>query len=164
MDVQKLRHLVFEKTGIKLDEVDPVFTVVALNEAMFEGLMEQYQETLAKNNGELDERVGSLVALHRNLVAAGQDLVQRADKAHVAAALKAATEAKADIVTAARVAVSAELEKSAAIITNAAHQLANAGEKVEAKARHSWAVAIMQAVIGGIVAGIVVVTAMRLMP
>lgn len=39
MDLQKLRQTVFEKTGIRIDEVAPVFTVVALNEAAFEDLM-----------------------------------------------------------------------------------------------------------------------------
>lgn len=42
MDIQKLRQIVFEKTGIRVDEVDPVFTVVALNEAMFEDMIEVY--------------------------------------------------------------------------------------------------------------------------
>src|SRR4051794_29153883 len=109
MDIRKLRQIVFEKTGIRVDEVDPVFTVVALNEAMFEDMIEVYQQTLAKNNNELDEKIGSLVVLHRKLVDASQDLVERANQAHLNAALKAATEAKADIMTAARLAISAEL-------------------------------------------------------
>lgn len=32
MDQQKLRTLVFEKTGVKIDVDDPVFALVALNE------------------------------------------------------------------------------------------------------------------------------------
>lgn len=160
MDIQKLRQIVFEKTGIRVDEVDPVFTVVALNEAMFEDMIELYQQALARNNNELDEKIGSLVVLHRKLVDASQDLVERANHAHLNAALKAATEAKADIMTAARLAISAELEKAAAIVTNAAHQLASAGEKVKANSQHSWVIAITQAVIGGMVAGIVVLTAL----
>jgi hypothetical protein len=162
MDIQKLRQIVFEKTGIRVDEVDPVFTVVALNEAMFEDMIDVYQQALAKNNNELDEKIGSLVVLHRKLVDASQDLVERANQAHLNAALKAATEAKADIMTAARIAISAELEKAAAIVTNAAHQLASAGEKVKANSQHSWAIAITQAVIGGMVAGMVILTAFQL--
>ena len=36
MDQQKLRSLVFEKTGVKIDIDDPVFALVALNEAVLE--------------------------------------------------------------------------------------------------------------------------------
>lgn len=121
MDIQKLRQVVFEKTGIRIDEIDPVFTVVALNEAVFENMIELYQQTMTKNNGELNEKIGSLVILNRKLVEASNDLAERANQAHLNAALKAATEAKADIMIAARLAVSAELEKAAAIITNAAY-------------------------------------------
>ena len=34
MDQQKLRTLVFEKTGVKIDIDDPIFALVALNEAV----------------------------------------------------------------------------------------------------------------------------------
>ena len=36
MDQQKLRSLVFEKTGVKIDIDDPIFALVALNEAVLE--------------------------------------------------------------------------------------------------------------------------------
>jgi hypothetical protein len=36
MDQQKLRSLVFDRTGIKIDVTDPVFALVALNEAVLE--------------------------------------------------------------------------------------------------------------------------------
>lgn len=161
MDIQKLRQVVFEKTGIRIDEVDPVFTVVALNEAVFQDMLEVYAQTLAKNNGELDEKIGSLVVLHRKLVDAAHDLTERANHAHLNAALKAASEAKADIMTAASLAVSKELEKAAVIVTNAANQLASAGDKVKANSAQHWRIAITQAVIGGIVAGMVVVVALQ---
>jgi hypothetical protein len=161
MDIQKLRQAVFEKTGIRIDEIDPVFTVVALNEAVFEDMIKVYQQALTRNNGELDEKISNLVILHRKLVDASQDLVERANQAHLNAALKAATEAKADIMTAARLAVSAELEKAAAIVTSAAYQLASAGEKIKTNARHNWAIVIAQAVIGGIVAGTMILTALH---
>lgn len=157
MDIQKLRQAVFQKTGIRIDEVDPVFTVVALNEAAFEDMLEIYQQTMAKNNVELDERIGTLVVLQRKLVDAAQDLAERSKQAQLTVALKAATEAKAEIMAAARLAISTEVEKAAAVVTSAAHQLANASEKVKANSARSWAIAITQAVIGGIVAGIVVV-------
>lgn len=161
MDIQKLRQAVFEKTGIRIDEVDPVFTIVALNETMFENMIEVYQQALTKNNNELDEKIGSLLIVHRKLVEASQDLVERANQAHLNAALKAATEAKADIMMAARLAVSIELEKSAAIITNTAHQLASAGEKVKTNTQHNLAITITQAIISGIIAGIMVLASLH---
>lgn len=154
MDIQKLQHQVFEKTGIRIDEVDPVFTVVALNEAMFENLMTVHQATMEKNNGELDERIGSLVVLHRNMVAAGKDLAERADQAHLNAALKAAAEAKADILTAARQAVSVEMEKAIGL-------LATAMDQARASGRRSWGIAITQAAVGGIVAAMIVLTVLQ---
>ena len=36
MDQNKLRTLVFEKTGIRIDTMDPVFALVALNEAVLD--------------------------------------------------------------------------------------------------------------------------------
>nr|WP_315261546.1 hypothetical protein [uncultured Duganella sp.] len=42
MDQQKLRALVFEKTGVKLDLDDPVFALVALNEAVLEEAVERH--------------------------------------------------------------------------------------------------------------------------
>jgi hypothetical protein len=154
MDIKRLQQQVFEKTGIRIDAVDPVFTVVALNEAIFEDLMKVYQETQAKNNGELDERIGSLVVLHRNLVAAGKDLTERADQAHLNSALKAATEAKADIMTAAKQAVSTEMEKAVAL-------LATATEQARENGRRGWGIAIVQAAIGGIVAAMIVLAALQ---
>jgi hypothetical protein len=57
MDQQKLRGLVFEKTGVKIDIDDPIFALVALNEAV------------------LEEAVGRHVAL---IDAASQELAQQA--------------------------------------------------------------------------------------
>jgi hypothetical protein len=57
MDQQKLRGLVFEKTGVKIDIDDPVFALVALNEAV------------------LEEAVGRHIAL---IDAASQELAQQA--------------------------------------------------------------------------------------
>lgn len=42
MDQQKLRALVFDKTGVKLDLDDPVFALVALNEAVLEEAVERH--------------------------------------------------------------------------------------------------------------------------
>jgi hypothetical protein len=42
MDQHKLRTLVFEKTGVKIDIDDPVFALVALNEAVLEDAVERH--------------------------------------------------------------------------------------------------------------------------
>lgn len=55
MDQNKLRTLVFEKTGIKIDTTDPVFAVVALNEAVLSEYLERH---LAVMNG-VSERVNA---------------------------------------------------------------------------------------------------------
>ncbi|CDG81206.1 hypothetical protein [Janthinobacterium agaricidamnosum] len=41
MDQQKLRSLVFEKTGVKIDSDDPIFALVALNEAVLAETVER---------------------------------------------------------------------------------------------------------------------------
>ena len=42
MDQHKLRSLVFEKTGVKIDIDDPVFALVALNEAVLEEAVQRH--------------------------------------------------------------------------------------------------------------------------
>jgi hypothetical protein len=42
MDQQKLRTLVFEKTGVRIDVDDPVFALVALNEAVLAEAVERH--------------------------------------------------------------------------------------------------------------------------
>ena len=161
MDIPKLRTRIFEKTGVRVDDSDPIFTLVALNESLLEDVIQTFNDTLGKNNAELDERIGSIVVLHRQLVTAAENLVERANQAHMASALKAAAEAKKEIMVAAQQAVSAEVEKSATIISTAANKLADAGNRVSVGQRHRWLVASAQAVISGIVAGIVVVATMH---
>lgn len=161
MDIPKLRTRIFEKTGIRVDDTDPIFTLVALNESLLEDVIQTFNDTLGKNNAELDERIGSIVVAHRQLIAAAENLVERANQAHMASALKAAAEAKKEIMVAAQQAVSAEVEKSATIISTAANKLADAGNRVSVEQRQRWLVASAQAVISGIVAGIVVVATMH---
>jgi predicted nuclease of restriction endonuclease-like RecB superfamily len=161
MDIAKLRTRIFEKTGVRVDDSDPIFTLVALNESLLEDVIQTFNDTLGKNNAELDERIGSIVVAHRQLIAAAENLVERANQAHMASALKAAAEAKKEIMLAAQQAVSAEVEKSATIISTAANKLADAGNRVNVEQRHRWLVASAQAVISGIVAGIVVIATMH---
>jgi hypothetical protein len=162
MDIQKLRTRIFEKTGVRVDETDPIFTLVALNESLLEDVITTISEKLGKNNAELDERIGSIVVAHRQLIAAAENLVERANQAHMAAALKASAEAKTEIMKAAQQAVSVEVEKSASIISTAASTLVDAGNRANVRQRQRWLVASAQAVISGIVAGLVVVTTMHL--
>ena len=49
MDQQKLRTLVFEKTGIKIDATDPVFALVALNESVLEETLQRHLAMLREH-------------------------------------------------------------------------------------------------------------------
>jgi hypothetical protein len=53
MDQQKLRNLVFEKTGVKIDVDDPVFALVALNEAVLAEAVERHVALLDDATREL---------------------------------------------------------------------------------------------------------------
>ncbi|MET0268035.1 MAG: hypothetical protein ABW202_20770 [Duganella sp.] len=53
MDQQKLRTLVFEKTGVKIDVDDPVFALVALNEAVLEEAVERHIAAMDAASAEL---------------------------------------------------------------------------------------------------------------
>jgi hypothetical protein len=60
MDQQKLRTLVFEKTGVKIDVDDPVFALVAMNEAVLEEAVERHVKLLNDASGALAGKVASL--------------------------------------------------------------------------------------------------------
>lgn len=60
MDQQKLRTLVFEKTGVKIDVDDPVFALVALNEAVLAEAVERHVGLLHEASGALAGKVASL--------------------------------------------------------------------------------------------------------
>lgn len=51
MDHHKLRSAVFEKTGIKIDTTDPVFALVALNEAVLEEMFQRHLNLLQASHG-----------------------------------------------------------------------------------------------------------------
>ena len=57
MDQQKLRTLVFEKTGVKIDVDDPVFALVALNEAVLAEAVERHVALLDEATAELAGRL-----------------------------------------------------------------------------------------------------------
>jgi sugar phosphate isomerase/epimerase len=60
MDQHKLRTLVFEKTGVKIDVDDPVFALVALNEAVLAEAVERHVALLHEANAELGAQVATL--------------------------------------------------------------------------------------------------------
>ncbi|HEX9174063.1 MAG TPA: hypothetical protein VF861_15545 [Telluria sp.] len=62
MDQQKLRTLVFEKTGVRIDVDDPVFALVALNEAVLEETVERHVALLREANDTLASQVAALRA------------------------------------------------------------------------------------------------------
>lgn len=60
MDQQKLRTLVFEKTGVKIDVDDPVFALVALNEAVLAEAVERHVALLDDATAALAEHAATL--------------------------------------------------------------------------------------------------------
>lgn len=64
MDQQKLRNLVFEKTGVKVDSNDPIFALVALNETVL-------AETVERHVALIDAATEKLGAQAQQLLDAG---------------------------------------------------------------------------------------------
>lgn len=53
MDQHKLRSLVFDKTGVRIDVDDPIFALVALNEAVLEETVERHVALIEAASREL---------------------------------------------------------------------------------------------------------------
>src|SRR5829696_607843 len=60
MDQHKLRTLVFEKTGVKIDVDDPIFALVALNEAVLAEAVERHVALLDDATADLAEQAQAL--------------------------------------------------------------------------------------------------------
>ena len=60
MDQQKLRTLVFEKTGVRIDIDDPIFALVALNEAVLAEAVERHVALLDDATADLAEQAQAL--------------------------------------------------------------------------------------------------------
>lgn len=157
MDISELQVAVFRKTGIRLDHADPVFALVALNEIVIAELFSTVQGQWAESSYELDAKIGALVNINDQILTASKELSTRVNQAHMAAALTAAAEAKTQIFKAARDAISVEVGKSTSIITEAVAQVDAARKRAKFD---GWGIAIAQAVIGGMVAGIILFAAM----
>ena len=61
MDQQKLRTLVFEKTGVKIDIDDPIFALVALNEAVLAEAVERHVALLDDATASLADQAQALL-------------------------------------------------------------------------------------------------------
>jgi cytochrome c-type biogenesis protein CcmH/NrfG len=61
MDQHKLRTLVFEKTGVRIDVDDPVFALVALNEAVLAEAVERHVALLDEATASLAEQAEALI-------------------------------------------------------------------------------------------------------
>lgn len=59
MDQHKLRSLVFEKTGVKVDVDDPIFALVALNEAVLAEAVERHVERIDAASAALVRQTGA---------------------------------------------------------------------------------------------------------
>ncbi|NYE62046.1 hypothetical protein FHW58_003253 [Duganella sp. 1224] len=62
MDQHKLRSLVFDKTGVRIDVDDPVFALVALNEAVLEEAVERHVARIDAASHELARLAGAAPA------------------------------------------------------------------------------------------------------
>ncbi|HEY5800879.1 MAG TPA: hypothetical protein VIT92_11705 [Burkholderiaceae bacterium] len=62
MDQNKLRTLVFEKTGVKVDSNDPIFALVALNEAVLAEAVERHVALLDQATKKLERELRHLPA------------------------------------------------------------------------------------------------------
>jgi hypothetical protein len=62
MDQQKLRTLVFEKTGVKIDLDDPVFALVALNEAVLAEAVERHVALIEQASDAMAARLAGPLA------------------------------------------------------------------------------------------------------
>lgn len=62
MDQHKLRTLVFEKTGVRIDVDDPIFALVALNEAVLAEAVERHVALLDDATADLEDQLLALGA------------------------------------------------------------------------------------------------------
>ena len=60
MDQQKLRTLVFEKTGVRIDIDDPIFALVALNEAVLAEAVERHVAMIDDASADLADHLQAL--------------------------------------------------------------------------------------------------------
>jgi len=90
MDLNKLRTQVFEKTGIKIDTTDPLFALVALNEAVLSECVTPQLDNLQDATAQLKEQTKHLIEagdrVKRLLLQMGQTVDDPAPAASMTAA------------------------------------------------------------------------------
>ena len=86
MDQHKLRSLVFEKTGVKVDIDDPIFALVALNEAVLAESVERHIARIDAASQELAEQARAAGGLAPARVAASSASPSAAPSASAAIA------------------------------------------------------------------------------
>lgn len=94
MDLDKLRVSVFEKTGIRLDTSDPVFALVALNEAVLAECVGRHAALLHQANDSLDQQTSRLIEAgehYRKLLQQMAALTQSDAQPEIAAVLASET-------------------------------------------------------------------------
>jgi hypothetical protein len=99
MDLNKLRTAVFEKTGIRIDTNDPVFALVALNEAVLTECVEQHVAILHQATEKLSEQTRQMLDAgerHKKLLQQIASLVEAGNAPGIAVALAMENEAPPD--------------------------------------------------------------------
>ncbi|HEY1044145.1 MAG TPA: hypothetical protein VGE60_09800 [Telluria sp.] len=86
MDQQKLRTLVFERTGVRIDVDDPVFALVALNEAVLEEAVERHVAAIDQASRELAAHARAVGGIAAPLAAPGLPGVLAQEKRTIAIA------------------------------------------------------------------------------
>jgi len=95
MDQNKLRTVVFEKTGIKIDTTDPVFALVALNDAVLAEYLEHHLSVMSQAADRVSQQTEQLVkanTTYKNLIQQIGDVAANANPDEVTAILKASND------------------------------------------------------------------------
>lgn len=99
MDLNKLRTAVFEKTGIRIDTNDPVFALVALNEAVLTECVEQHVAVLHQATAKLSEQTRHLLEAgerHKKLLQQMASTVEAGNAPGIAVALAREDDERSD--------------------------------------------------------------------
>jgi hypothetical protein len=163
LDPKTLRTRVFEFTGLKLSEDDPLFVLVLLNEAILSEYIENLDVLLTeyeKRFSALAERINETAETMRYETAT---LKAGAGEFQDAAARKAAAAILNGLAGEARTAISASLDGARAQLAQAARELESGVERLRERPKPNWtfwaqrlALLLGVAVVGGGLGGLVV--------
>lgn len=155
MDIDQLRNEVFAKTKIRLDETDPVFAIVALNEAVLDEWLQKANHALEENQLLLDEKLNALIEVHDQFLSQSRLWAEQARHSHKEFVLTTAVKAKAEVAEAAYKAIRAELRS----VPRLSPLDATAREEKQA---HRWMSAIVQGIVSGFIAAVLFVLTIRI--